>query len=316
MIKKFLISLLCLSIFYANLGYAQEKEINLGKIKVKELEKIYQFYNYNGERGYLQIPGYYYPPIFLSSLPTDFSTIQDEKTRIILFFKILAPLALKLNQEILKERKEIQVIDEFLKKNQDLTAKQNQFIEEKAQKYDIFTRLKGHQRQTLLLKELLLKVDEVPASFLLANAAIATNYGSSRQAQEGNALFKELLWNQQEKGLKPIGEKDDDSYRLQTFSNLYNSMSNFALKLNSSVAFEHMRDQRKNLRYRGSLLTGTTFAYSLLWNTPLKNYAGTLEYTIAFYELNIIDKSLLNSRLINEPLPTKLGGKLTNVTKM
>ncbi len=42
-----------------------------------------------------------------------------------------------------------------------------------------------------------------------------------------------------------------------------------------------------------------------MWNSPLKNYAGIIEYTIAFYELNIIDKSLLNSKMIDKPLPER-----------
>lgn len=82
-------------------------------------------------------------------------------------------------------------------------------------------------------------------------------------------------------------------------------LQDFAHKINSHVAFEHLRSFRKELRSRNSVLRGTTFAFTLMWNSPLKNYAGIIEYTIAFYELNIIDKSLLNSKMIDKPLPER-----------
>ena len=131
-----------------------------------------------------------------------------------------------------------------------------------------------------------------------------TNWGTSRVVKEGNSLYKQLVWHS-DKGLKPRGETEDDTYRIRTFPTIYDSLQDFAHKINSHVAFEHLRSFRKELRSRNSVLRGTTFAFTLMWNSPLKNYAGIIEYTIAFYELNIIDKSLLNSKMIDKPLPER-----------
>ena len=250
------------------------------------------------------LPGYHYPPIYLSSFPTDFDAVADEQKRIALFIKILAPLALRFNQQTLEQRQVIEQIKQNFDKNHELSAEESRIIEKNAAEYDVFTRLKGYQRHKFLLTELLNRVDAIPPSFLIAAAAMETKWGTSRIVKEGNSLYKQLVWHS-DKGLKPRGETEDDTYRIRTFPTIYDSLQDFAHKINSHVAFEHLRSFRKELRSRNSVLRGTTFAFTLMWNSPLKNYAGIIEYTIAFYELNIIDKSLLNSKMIDKPLPER-----------
>lgn len=304
MIKKISL-ILCLVFSLIKTPLAAPKEINLGTTDTTNLQKIYDFYDY---KNYLPLPNYEIPPIYLQSFPTDYKQITDEKIRHSLFIRILSPLAHKLNQEILAERQQVEEIEQDFKKNQDITPEQSQTIETLAKKYDIFTRLKGHQRNTFLLSELLFKIGQIPPSFMIAIAAMETNWGTSRIVKEGNALYKQLDWNT-DQGLKPVGETEDDSYRIKTYPNLYAAMQAYALRLNSHYNFKTMRYMREQLQYFGRPLTGTTYAYTLIFNSPLKNYAGMLEYTIAFYELNIIDKSKLNSKMI-EIKPTAEINKL------
>lgn len=300
---RFLTLILCF--FLVSEVKAQTAALELENIDVSSLKEIYAFYDYDGVKGYLRLPSYTYPPIFLKNFPSDFTKITDEKERNAIFIKILAPLTFKINREIIEERKKIQEIEKDFVQKQELSEKQSKYIEEKALKYDIFSRLKGYQRNKYLISELLNKVDALPPSFLIAAAAMETNWGMSRIVKEGNSLYKQLVWHTQN-GLKPEGEEEDDSYRIAIFPNLESSMRAFALKLNSSISFEHLRNFRRELRYQNSILTGSTFVYTMLWNSPLKNYAGIIEYTIAYYELNIIDKSRLDSKIISKPLPKKL----------
>ena len=275
------------------------------KTDTATIQDIFRFYGYEGEKGYLMIPGYAYPPLFFKTLPADFNKLKDENSRHALFIKILAPLALRLNGEILDERRRIEAVYKSFLAEGTLSADREKFVEEKAAKYDIFTRLKGHPRYKLLLKELLERVDIIPPSVMITAAALETNWGTSRPALEGNALYKKLEWHTQ-KGLKPQDEKEDDSYRIKIYPDLYASMSDFALKLNSQPAFKTMRRLRREVLSRGSTLQGTMLAHTLIWNSPLQNYAGIFEYTLAYYELNIIDKSSLNSKMIDKELPSGL----------
>lgn len=306
MIWRLLFCLCCALIFSSPLLAA---EILVSAPHTAELEKIYDYYKYNGERGYLMLDNYRYPPLYLQKFPADFAKITDEQRRVSLFIKILAPLAFRLNQSILKERDEITGMMADFSVRKELPEEQNQRLEELAVKYDIFTRLKGWQRTSYLLKELLLRVDTLPPSFLIAAAAIETNWGTSRVVREGNSLYKQLSWYTEE-GLKPEGETADDTYRIKTYPDIYSSMQDFALRLNSGVSYAHMREFRRELRLRDSVRRGTTFAYSLLWNSYLSNYAGLLEYTIAFYELNVIDKSALDSKITDKAVPLEFDGYL------
>ena len=299
----FFIFSLCL--FSKQLLASKSEELFVKKINVAETQKLFKFFDYEGEKGYLMIPGYNYPPIFFEQLPADFNEIKNEQEQRALFIKILAPLALKLNQEILAERRQIEnIYNEFQKKG-NLTISQTKIIEEKASKYDIFTHLKEKQRHKLLFKELLQKVNIIPPSIMITAAALETDWGNSQIVAKGNSLYKALVWHT-DKGLKPSDETDDDSYRIKIYPNLYSSMSDFALKLNSDLSFKTMRYLRQEVLSRGSILQGTMLAHTLIWNSPLKNYAGIFEYTLAYYELNIIDKSSLNSKMIDKEIPPEL----------
>ena len=299
------VRLLCLFFCLLIKPVIAAETLEIGKINTQKLEEIFSFYQYHGEKDYLMIPEYNYPPIFCNYFPDDFTKITDEKKRNALFIKILAPLTLKLNNQILSERNEIKSIAQDFKNQKTLSPKQISILEEKAKKYDVFTRLQGTYRQQYQIDELLIKVHVVAPSILIIAAALETNWGTSRIVKEGNSLYKTLVWHTDE-GLKPIGETEDDTYRIKTYPNIYASMEEFALKLNSSISFDNFRGFRHQVIERKTLLLGSTLAPYLVWNSPLKNYAGLFEYTLSYYELNIIDKSILNSKMIAKELPQNL----------
>lgn len=304
MMRLFFFSICLWTILFFPLPSAAAETESSAPIKTAELEQIFQQLGYQGERGYLMLPTYRYPALYLNSFPSDFSDLTDENRRQSLFIKILAPLALRLNQELEGERARLEELYKLFQQKQQLSAEEKAEIEKLASRYDVFTRLQGLPRYNLFFKELLRRVDTLPPSFMIATAALETNWGTSRLLREGNALYRKLSWHTDE-GLKPVGETTDDSYRIKTYPNLYAAMQEFALRLNSNIAFTAMWDFRRELRLRGSLRQGTSFAYTLTLNSYLKNYAGILEYTIAFYELNIIDKSALDSKITAEKVPER-----------
>lgn len=183
------------------------------------------------------------------------------------------------------------MIDDF-DKNGELSAAQEKRIEEFAVKYDHFTRLKGYRRYKLLLHELRVKIDIIPASFYVAVAAAETNWGSSRIVREANSLYKELVWYTED-GLKPADENEDDTYRIKIFPSLYDSIKSFALRLNSGIDYQGFRSQRKEYRYRRQLMSGRNIAHTLPLFSPLKNYIGLIDYTTTFYEMVYLDSAEL-----------------------
>ena len=103
-------------------------------------------------------------------------------------------------------------------------------------------------------EELLTKINKIPISMILAQSIIESGWGSSRFAQEGNALFGEWTW-QKNVGIKPIGNKDAN-FAVKNFKNLLESLNSYILNLNSHPAYHEMRKYR-SLKYKtGKKITG------------------------------------------------------------
>lgn len=276
---------------------AKADEVWLKDIPVQKLQALYNQTGYTGAKGFLMLPDHTYPPIFLKNFPSDYNTLTDEAQRNALFIKILTPLALKLNQELKAERKIIEDIAEKFNKEGKLSSAETKTVENAATKYDIFSRLKDYERYSFLLSELLNRIDAIPPSIMITAAAIETNWGTSRIVKEGNSLYKMLVWHT-DKGLKPKGETEDDTYRIKTYPDIYASMKDFALKINSHNVFAVMRNMRRERRERNAFMSGLLLAPYTYGSSNLRNYAGIFDYTLAYYELLEIDKSSLKSNMV------------------
>ncbi|MFI3241914.1 MAG: hypothetical protein R3Y43_05045 [Alphaproteobacteria bacterium] len=199
------------------------------------------------------------------------------------FIEKIKPIALEVNLEVLKERALIEAID-----LENLSQKDKDLLDEKAEKYDEFTRLKDNNRYIYLREKLLDKIDAMPPSMLIAVSGIETDFGRTRFVDEGNSLYKEVVWD--DSGIKPIGEDEDAGYTIKKFNTLKDSMHSFLLKLNSSRDFAHLRFGRKLQRQKRRPMQGRDFAQDFHLRTPLKNFTGLLDYTITFYELDELDR--------------------------
>ena len=94
-----------------------------------------------------------------------------------------------------------------------------------------------------ILEKLLTRVDTVPNSIVLAQAAYESAYGSSRFAIEGNSLFGQWSYK---KGIKPKQQRTatKGDYRIASFDNLLQSFDSYLLNLNTSKAYKEFRDIR------------------------------------------------------------------------
>lgn len=272
----------------SSLNATKDQGLIFEEISIPELQKTFEKNNSNY---FIPRDNWEVPAIFLKHFPQDFYQISDENQRNELFIQILAPLALKLNNEITKERAELIKIETDFKSGKKLNQNQLNWLETKAKKYDVFTRLKNEQRTDVIIFKLKEKIDIIPPSILIAIAGIETDWGQSRFVKEGNALYKEILWNDRS-GILPKDDADT-SYSIKKFSSLYDAMKSFALKINSGVNYANMRTLRADLRRRNKIIDGKSMASSFVLYSPQKNFIGLLDYTITFYELINIDASKL-----------------------
>ena len=178
------------------------------------------------------------PRTFLSQLPNDlhkYSSARKKK----LFISILLPIALKGNENVLQERKSMKKA--FLENNIEK-------IEYFSKRYKIkkVKKIKFYNMSSLQLievkEELLKKINQIPISMILAQAAIESGWGSSRFAKEGNALFGEWTWKKNS-GLKPK-ENLKAKFSVKSFINISASVNSYILNLNSHSAYKRMRNYR------------------------------------------------------------------------
>ena len=209
------------------------------------------------------------PRMYFSSIPKNINEYKIfEKKKV--FLSILLPIALRGNELALEERNRLKVA--FLTNN-------IYKIEYFAKKYKVknFTKINFGSLNSLQLrnikKELLIKVNRIPVSMIIAQAIIESGWGASRFAQEGNALFGQWTWKNND-GIKPNGNLDAN-FAVKSFKNISESLNSYILNLNRHPAYTEMRNYRSMMFKAGKDITGyDTAAY-------LENYA---EIGLAYVE--------------------------------
>ncbi len=208
-------------------------------------------------------------------------------------------MAIKVNQDILEERHTLLELQKSFIASHTLTKEQTQTLEDLAKKYDFFTRLKGKERIDRQISKLFERIDVIPPSILIAISAIETDWGKASFAINGNALYREISWNDKS-GIIPEDEKEDASYSIKRFPSLYASMGSFARKINSNINYDSMKVLRQEMRYRKKIIDGQSLATTFILYSPKNNFIGLLDYTITFYKLTRLDNLQLQKKI---PLP-------------
>ena len=225
-------------------------------------------------------------PINLSLLPNEMKMIESTKKRKNLFIQIILPLILEENNKIKLDRKRLFSI---LNKNNN-SKSEIKWLNMKFKQYGV------KNRDLLTLK---VRMDEVPVSLAIAQAAKETGWGTSRFALEGNALFGQ--WTYSGEGIKPSSIDSDKLHKIMKFKVLQASIRAYHRNLNTHSSYRKFRKLRAEARDNDEELD------SLILADSLDQYAATgKEYTKILKK--IISQNLLkdfdNVKLL--PTSTKL----------
>jgi Bax protein len=230
----------------------------LSSDQINEKEKVLSWSNQilNNVDNHTPLARMYFP--FIPKNINKYSTFEKKKV----FLSILLPIALRGNELVLEERK--------LMKNAFLTNNIYK-IEYFAKRYNVkgykkinFGSLKSLQLNKIK-KELLIKINKIPVSMIIAQAIIESGWGSSRFAKEGNALFGEWTWKSNV-GIKPKGNLDAN-FAVKSFKNISDSLNSYILNLNRHSAYKELRDFRALMFKTGKDINGIDTA------TYLEHYA-------------------------------------------
>tara|TARA_B100001250_G_C19790860_1_gene786429 strand:- start:223 stop:1305 length:1083 start_codon:yes stop_codon:yes gene_type:complete len=196
-------------------------------------------------------------PVPIDLLPYEIKKIESTKKRKEMFIKIVLPLILKENNKIRVDRMRLFTI---LNKNSN-TNIEKKWLEKKYKQYG--TRSND-------LSTLKIRMDEIPVSLAIAQAAKETGWGTSRFAQEGNALFGQWTWSGE--GLKPKNADKNKGHKVMKFLILRLSVKAYLRNLNTHSSYRDLRKARAKLRDLEKPLD------SLILSKYLDKYAETGKY--------------------------------------
>ena len=193
-------------------------------------------------------------PISLTLLPNEIKKIENTKKRKDFFIKIILPLVIKENNNIKLDRKKLFNI---LNKSNN-TKPEKIWLNSKFKQYGVVNKD---------LSTLKIRMDEVPISMAIAQAAKETGWGTSRFAQEGNALFGQWTWSGE--GIKPADADDNSTHKVMKFKVLQASVRAYLRNLNTHSSYKDFRSARAELRDKGKKLD------SIILSEYLDKYAET-----------------------------------------
>ena len=193
-------------------------------------------------------------PISLTLLPAEIKKIENVKKRKDFFIQIILPLVIAENNNIKLDRNKLFYI---LNKNKNSKTEQN-WINSKFKQYGVMSKD---------LSTLKVRMDEIPTSMIIAQAAKETGWGTSRFAQEGNALFGQWTWSGD--GIKPAEADKDTTHKVMRFNVLQASVKAYQRNLNTHSSYRDFRSARAELRDNGKKLS------SIILTEHLDSYAET-----------------------------------------
>ena len=95
------------------------------------------------------------------------------------------------------------------------------------------------------VKELKTRMDIIPVSIALAQAAKESGWGTSRFALEGNAIFGQWTWNG--KGIAPLDRDKSKNHKILKFPILRASVKAYTKNLNTHKSYVKFREKREKI---------------------------------------------------------------------
>ena len=230
------------------------------------------------------------PRTFLAKLPDNLADLVDAKKRKQLFVSAMLPIILRANELIIADRGRLLVIKDRLEGGDAASKRQRSWLELLAKRHRVKL---SEPATTEQIDTLLFKVDIIPPSLALAQAAMESGWGTSYFAQEGNALFGEWVWGDEE-GILPRGRDDGKTHRIKSFEYLLDSVRSYMTNLNRHRSYSELRDRRAELRTHNLVVTGPALAPALIdYSERGTAYVSDILSIIDFNDLDGLDSASL-----------------------
>lgn len=237
------------------------------------------------------------PPLVVEKFPDDFYGLAAGSERTRIFFLTLLPMVLIVNEEIAAERQALLELFSRHDRNEPLNSSELEKIAAAADYYKVEGAPLTDRRARLLL---LNRLDKIPPSLALAQAASESAYGTSRFARLGNNLFGEMVFSATSAGIMPLYRPEGAKHRARVFPTLLDSLRAYMLNLNTHPAYQELRQMRAEMQMRGEAVRGMALARGLQsYSTRKEAYVDDIR---AIIRANNLPKYTANASLRREDL--------------
>lgn len=168
------------------------------------------------------------------------------------FFKFFSKRIDLENKKILEERAFVKSLNN--NKNLDKNSKEYKRLEKLQVKYKI--------KNIYNYSRFLERIDIIPPSLALAQAATESGWGKSRFFKKANNIFGHWTYNPRI-GMLPLRRPADKKHFIRIFSSLQDSIAAYMLNLNRTAAYYEFRLKRKEQRERGSFVDGMKLSVTM-----------------------------------------------------
>ena len=237
------------------------------------------------------------PRLYLTDIPPRWREQTSREISVLvkkqLFFRMLAPLALRANELILRDRGRAESLANDIDAGRPVANDDRQWLNSLAVHYRLIENA-NDSLSAEALTELLMRVERVPLSLALSQAAEESGWGTSRFAAEGNALFGQWTWGSQR--IAPLEQRAGlGDYGIAAFETPLLSIIAYMRNLNTHAAYADLRTRRAEMRAAGERISGWLLAETLTsYSERGSEYVDTLHTIMRVNQLDAADDAYLS----------------------
>lgn len=233
------------------------------------------------------------PRLFVAEIPPGLESIEDVDRRKRAFFRMMLPLILKVNEGILNDRSRVLRLRDQMSEGRPLAPPDADWLRAIADYY----RLDADRVADIDFDRLLRRIDLIPPSLALAQAAEESGWGTSRFARQGNALFGQWTWGGE--GIVPKNRAEDKTHRIKAYPSLFAAVRDYARNLNTHAAYRELRARRLAARRQDGMARGWDLAATLTsYSERGPEYVDSLHTIMRANDLAAFDRARLAPQLL------------------
>jgi Bax protein len=206
------------------------------------------------------------PRVYIADIPSQWRQKGSKELPTVdkkrIFFRVITPIILRVNEMVMADRTRAMPIAEQLIAGGQVSAEDDEWFRQLATRYGTLG-FPDDRLDAVRIEETLRRVDIVPPSLALAQAASESGWGTSRFADEGNSLFGQWSWSE---GIVPAGQRSESrgDHRVAAFESTGASVLAYVRNLNTHPTYQDFRRKREDLRKRNLPLRGADLVETLI----------------------------------------------------